>query len=196
MWVSACKDATAPHRRCRHFYSFGCYCWPCCCCRRVCKPCYYNNVQSESEVEHWEKSSYTFRQLFNSFQAPANDLYIYTYLNYKKRNYLHQDMSKSLNICHFSHSAGECGLCGGSLWMWVCGRPKLNHVFIVTFAIKAAEGPSDRKRTYTRTEAVGWAGGGGGGARGVIRCRLSCRHTWNGEAGRWAGGQVGKPDKS
>lgn len=80
MWVVACKDATAPHRRCRHFYSFGCYCWPCCCCRRVCKPCYYNNVQSESEVEHWEKSSYTFRQLFNSFWGTSK-WFIHLYIS-------------------------------------------------------------------------------------------------------------------
>jgi len=45
---------------CRHFYSYGCYCWPCCCCYfccclRVCKPCYYNNVQSEPVMKHWKK---------------------------------------------------------------------------------------------------------------------------------------------
>jgi len=69
--------------------------------------------------------------------------------------------------------------------MWVCGRPKLNHVFIVTFAIKAARGPADRKRIYT-----------GAGAGGVIRCCLSCRHTWNGWWGVQVARQVGKPDKS
>lgn len=57
--------------------------------------------------------------LDNSLTAFRHQQMIYTFIHIStiRNETQDQDMSKSLNICHFSHSAGECGLCGGLLWM-------------------------------------------------------------------------------
>jgi len=52
-----------------------------------------------------------------AFEAPANDLYIYTYLNYKKRNSGSGYEQILEHMPFFSLYWREGGLCGGLLWM-------------------------------------------------------------------------------